>query len=288
MIAAVFIWGSTFVITKSVLDELGPFCLAALRFGLATILLMPANINGFTEYRAQLRQLAMAGFLGVSLFVGLQNLGLRYTSAASAGLILGSIPAFTLAISAVVLREPLFASRMLGVLASISGTALVVLGNKGKTSASSFVGDVLVLSAAICWAVYTVKSKALAGRVPQSLLTASNMGFGFLFLLPASILEAAIQGFHIPPIKTWLAIAYLGAVASGAAYSLWNYGLKTVSAAEAGIITNLTTLVAVLAAALVGERITLPQAVGGVLIMAGVCLASMPVTEAQSKGEMDK
>lgn len=275
MLAAVFIWGSTFVITKIALVDLGPIMLAILRFAIATAIFLPFLVSYKKQNPLPWLSLVIVGFFGVTLFFALQNLGLYYTSAVNAGLILGSIPVFTLLFSALFLGEKLSSTRIVGVICSVSGVSLIVLtGSPAGAGSFPILGNMLLLGSAVAWALYTVKGKSLLRSLPQHVVTAGSVSFGLLFLLLFLPLEARFVSYQPLSAATWLAVGYLGFFASGAAFFLWNHGLKSVSAAEAGTYTNLSPVVAVVTAAiLLGEPIGLSHLVGGSMVIIGVYFA---------------
>jgi drug/metabolite transporter (DMT)-like permease len=277
-LGAVFIWGLTFVPTKIAIAEMGPFTLAALRFCLALAVLLPvASRSGLTP--AQLRRLpwltlAALGLTGVTLYFGLQNLGLARTSATEAGLISGCVPAVTAAMSAVVLRERLPVTRIIGIIGSVAGVAVMVLASS-PASGGSLEGDLLMLAGALAWAAYTLLNKGSGGKLPESVLLASTMAFGLLFLTPPAAYELATAAFGPVSAEGWLSLLFLGLAGSAAAFFCWNAALRHLDASEASTYINLVPLVTVLSAALMlGERPTTSQVVGGGLVIAGVYFAS--------------
>lgn len=266
------------MVTKIALAAVGPLTLAVLRFAFATALLLPWSLRRGGWGSVPARSLAALGLFGVTTFYSLQNLGLFYTSAASAGLIMGSIPVFTLVLSAILLGEAITLARGAGVALSVAGVSLIVLGGTATGGGPSpLLGNVLVLASAVSWAVYTVKSKALLERLPQHVVAAGSVSFGLVFLLPLALAEAGSRGLGTMGVSSWLAVGYLGLAASGVAFFLWNQGLKWLKAAEAGVFTNLSPVVAVVTAAVVlGETVSLIHLVGGAMTIGGVYLASLP------------
>lgn len=273
---AVVIWGLTFVPSKVAMAEMGPFTLAVLRFGIALAVLLPLLARG--ERGTDLRRLprgtlALLGFTGVALYFALQNLGLARTSATDAGLISGSVPAVTAALSAIVLGERLGPLRILGISGSVAGVAVMVLGS-ASAGGGSLEGDLLLLGAPFAWAAYTLLNKRTGGTVSEMMLLVSTMAFGVIFLLPPAALEVAVAGFGPVSMGGWLSVLFLGLGGSAASFFLWNAALRRLDAAEASTYINLVPLVTVVSAALMlGERLTLPQVAGGALVILGVYLA---------------
>ncbi|MEW6244832.1 MAG: EamA family transporter [Bacillota bacterium] len=278
MLSAVGIWGSTFVVTKAAYAEVGPITLAALRFALATLLLLPPAIRQGGFRSTTVLPLALLGLSGVTAFFTLQNLGVYFTSATAAGLILGSIPAFTLVCSAVFLKERITLLRGVGVATSMLGVSVIVLaGEAGGDASNPVLGNLLVLGGALSWALYTVLGKATVERLPRHAVAAGSVTFGFVFLVPLALLETRLLGYRTITPSGWLAVAYLGIAASGLAFWLWNMGIRSVSASEAGTFTNLSPVVSVITAtALLGETPGVSHIAGGLMVILGVYLAGLP------------
>jgi len=234
MLAAVFIWGSTFVITKIALVDLGPIMLAILRFTIAAAIFLHFLVSYKRHNPLPWFPLVIVGLFGVTLFFALQNQNLYYTSAVNVDLILGSIPVFTLLFSALLLGEKLNSTRIVGVICSVLGVTLIIL-TASPAGAGSFpiLGNMLLFDNAVAWALYTVKGKALLRSLPQYVVTARSVSFGLLFLLLFLPLETRFVSYQPLSTATWWAVGYLGFFASGTAFFLWNHGLKSVSAAEA-------------------------------------------------------
>ncbi len=278
-LGAVLIWGLTFVPSKVALAEMGPFTLAVLRFCVALAVLLVLALRAH-PHPLRLRKLswgtlATLGFTSVTLYFGLQNLGLARTSASEAGMISGSVPALTALLSALVLKERMSRPRILGIAASMVGVAAVVLAGSAAGSGGSVEGDLLVLGGMVAWAFYTLINKSAGGKMAESLLLLYTMAFGTLFLLPAAGLEIALSGFG--PISTagWLSVLFLGLGGSAASFFCWNAALRRLDASEASTYINLVPVVTVLSAALMlGEPLVPSQLLGGALVILGVYLAS--------------
>src|SRR5947208_15820333 len=93
---AAAIWGSTFIATKLVVKDIGPFTLAAVRFLIATLALLPFAWRQGYRFSISLRpRFLVLGLIGIAPHYALQNVALLYTTAPSAALLVGGIPAAT-------------------------------------------------------------------------------------------------------------------------------------------------------------------------------------------------
>ncbi|MEW5932612.1 MAG: DMT family transporter [Bacillota bacterium] len=289
LLGAVLIWGSTFVATKDALHAFPPLTLAALRFALALVLIWPLYAR--SRHRSPALPLGVAvllGFFGVFLYFALQNWALLYCRAGTASLILASIPALTALGSRFFLSERIGPLRVTGILASMAGVAVLVrcenstpaagLSGANTTLAGVAVnpGGLLLIGAALAWAVYTVLGRRLSPSHHPILITFQTTLWGLVFLLPFALAEQQPHYLSVGR-ESWIVLLYLGAVASALPIFLWNYALKTFPASEAGIYLNLVPVVATtMGALLLGERFSLTEVLAGLLVIAGVVLAQRP------------
>jgi drug/metabolite transporter (DMT)-like permease len=274
LVAANVIWGTTFVVTKPLLNHVPPITLASGRFAIALLVLLPAVFC--TGRRPILnRATAVMGFTGVFVVYVCQNLGLRYTGAANGALIHGGIPVFTALLAGPALGERLTHRRAGGLLISLAGvTAVVLFGPDGGFGVSAL-GNGLILVSALGLAAYFVLGRRAFPNGGSLDLVAGVALWGLLFLLPVSGLELKVEGMSRPAGGDLLGLLYLGAAASALAFILWAYGLRHLEAGQAAVFANLNPLVGVIVAALfLGESLAPTQIAGGLLILTGVWLAS--------------
>jgi drug/metabolite transporter (DMT)-like permease len=275
LVAAAAIWGSTFVVTKILLDEAGPFFIAAARFAIAlAVLWLLLAWRGRERAAVCFRPAFIAlGLLGVAGNFGLQNLGLAYTSAADAALIIALTPVAIAALAALFLGERFARRQLIGITVSIFGIVLIT-GAGGKASGAAVLGDLLIAASTLSWAGYTLLGKRLASRHTAATITTAGIGWGVAFLLPLAVVEAVVVS---PPKLSLLgvaALAYLGIAASAATFLLWNYALNAVGASVAGTSLNLIPVFGLVFALLAGDSVSLLQLGGGAAVGFGVWLAA--------------
>ncbi len=272
-----FLWGSSFLLTKIALAELGPLTIAFSRWLIATLafaVILPLQGHTPIVQRA-LRQdflpFALLGLVGISAFYTFQNLALRYTTAVNVGLLINFCTVFIAVLSVLWLGERLGRMAIVGIVLSFAGATLVGLPNGSFTlEGGRLLGDGLTLLAALCGAIYTVYGKRIVARYPPAVVTGLAAAFGTLFLLPG----AAWEGLALPRSATvWGAVLTLG-LGSGALANLWWWRiLQHMDAARAGtfilVIPVVSTLLAVY---ILKEPMPPAAAIGGTLVLLGVYL----------------
>jgi drug/metabolite transporter (DMT)-like permease len=268
----VIIWGSTFVITKYLMKDLGPFLVVGLRIIIALIVITPfAYQRGFQWKMIKENRFILFGLTGVALYFGLANAGLALSTAANASLIQAAIPAVVALLSVIILKEGFSIQRGIGIGLSILGV-LLVSGLPAEQGASTFFGNILILGSVVAWGVYTIQSKILSGDIDPLVSTTASFYTGLVWLLPFIGWEISRSGLPIIPAISWLSLLYLGMIASALAYFLWNQALTKLDASTVGPFLNLIPIIGLLFAIFSGEHVTFPQIIGGLLAIIGVMI----------------
>ena len=280
-LAAIVLWGISFVATKAALVEISPVTLIFTRFGLgAALLVLILMLRGeaLAPPRGSLASLALLGFVGVFVHQMLQAYGLTMTSAMNTGWLIGLIPIWSAVLSAIFLGERMGTGKLTGLGVGFAGAVLVV--TKGKIDAlglPSARGDFLVLLSTVNWAVYTILGRAILGRIGASRATAGAMVLGWLMIAPFFVAEAGWRGWGALSAAGWGSVLFLGLGCSGLGYLLWYAALARLEASRVSAFLYLEPLVTLGAAAVVlGEPIVPTTIGGGFLVLVGVFLVQKP------------
>jgi drug/metabolite transporter (DMT)-like permease len=274
----ILIWGTTFLVTKVVLREIGPLQLTELRFVLAFLLLAPlAARQGFHLKQIFTKEYMLFGLTGTTLYYVLQNVGLTLTSVSSTVLILASVPALTTILAVIFLKERIGKSQIIGIGLVTVGVVLVSLeGGQGETYAHPLLGNLIIFVSGLSWAIYTIQGRKMASGQPALVMAAAGIGAGMLQLLPLAGWELATRGLPHLSGMGWLGVAFLSFASSGLTTYLWNDALHYLPASVASSYINLVPIIGIATAYLLGEQPPLIQITGGVLAILGVLLSSRP------------
>src|SRR5215467_9249235 len=184
LVLTIVMWGSALVVTKSLLQEMGPFTVGVLRFLIAWVLLAPFAFRQGYRLRLSVRPtFQLFGLTGIALYIAMTNLGLVFTSASSAALVQASIPAVTTLLSVLVLKERVSRLQLFGIGLSIAGLLLVTGLSLSREGSAPPVGNLLVFGSVVAWAVYTVQGKRLVSTFPWLVITTASISAGILCLL---------------------------------------------------------------------------------------------------------
>lgn len=275
LLAAVTIWSAAFVATKIAVSEAAPMACALARLSLATAALFVAHLvlgRRFVVPREAWRPVVWAAMTGTVGTFAFENTALMYTTAGNSAMFSAASPLLTAAAACVFLRERLTARQVVGALLACAGMVALI----GPTVSTTGPGDALMLIVMLLGTAYGVQSKHLADQLPALTALTGMFLVGTIGLVPFAIAEALLVGGPLLPTSAagWAAIAYLGLVASGVAYLLWQWAIARMQVSTASIFVYLMPVgTLVLGAVLLDEPFGPWRALLVAVILFGVYLA---------------
>ncbi len=279
-LAALFtvsVWGATFVSTKALIAAgLTPAEIFLMRFALGYLCILPLAPRRLrAENRRDEAAFAAAGVCGGSLYFLLENVALEYAPASNVSLLVCTAPVWTaLAAGRADRGERMTRRQAAGAALAAAGMALVVLNGRFVLHISP-AGDLLALAAALSWMGYSLVIKRLGARYPASFIARKVFFYGMVTILPVFAFRPfAATGELLARPVVWANLLFLGVVASGFCYALWNAVMRRLGAVRATNYIFFNPLVTMLTAALcIGERITAPALAGAAMILCGMWYA---------------
>jgi drug/metabolite transporter (DMT)-like permease len=277
--AAVLIWGGTPIATRIAVETIDPAMVGMLRTLLAALLapfLLLAMRLPFPSGNRTRPLLAFAGLCAFVLFPVLFSIGIEYTTASHAALILALQPVFTaLAAHAVERHWPSRRWAMGAALAAAGAFALVHFRiGIAEGTAESWIGDLLILVAGFLASIGYVGGGRVARRFPAIGVTLWGLAIGGLVLVPLFAWRVGAVEWSTGTFPSWSAVAYLAFAVSSLGYLLWYWALARGGIARIGTLQFLQPVASlVLAAILLGETMTLPLAACAALVLAGTIYA---------------
>nr|WP_311526770.1 DMT family transporter [uncultured Ralstonia sp.] len=282
---AMVLVGSTVTASKIIAAGLPPFTATALRFAMALpLFLIAMRMTGARWPKLSpggwglLFLQAAAGSVG---YTTLLISGLRHTSAADAGVIIGTLPVVSALIAIVLLGERP-GRAVLGAIALATAGVLAIALQPGGDAARPLLGNLLVMGAVLCEGLFILLNKRLRTPVPPLALSALMSAFGLLTALPPALWEAPWQ-LHTSAQAThaMMAVAYYAIVPTVGGFVLWYAGAARVSGAEASLFTALAPVAAIVfAATLLGEAVSARQVGGIACVLAAVLSLGLARTPA--------
>ncbi len=268
------IWGTTFISTKVLLRAgLHPEDILFYRFALAY-----AGIWFFCEKRLFAKTVrdeglfVLLGIFGGSLYFLTENIALEHTLASNVSLLVSVAPLLTAILSHFFLKnEQISRNLITGSLVALAGVALVVFNGSFILQVNPL-GDFLSISAALCWAVYTILLKRIENHYSTLFIIRKVFFYGILTILPVFAFNPLTTDTNILFQPTVTAnLLYLGFIASLACYFLWNISLKHLGTMKTTNYIYFIPLVTLITSFLVlDERITWVALMGAGCILGGI------------------
>jgi O-acetylserine/cysteine efflux transporter len=180
----------------------------------------------------------------------------------------------TVIVSVIALRERPTRRQLIGIIVGMTGLAIVVIGHG---QAAPWLPVVILLLGSLSWAIGNVLSRRAKAASSLSLVVWS----GLVVPIPAFLLSLLVDS---PPVVfdaiahlSWQAIvstAYTALLASLVGYGIWNHLLARYPTSAVVPFTLLVPIVGIVAAwLLVNEQPTLPELIGGAVMLVGLAIA---------------
>ncbi|MDP2005008.1 MAG: DMT family transporter [Rubrivivax sp.] len=286
-------WAGNAIVGRLMAGQVPPLTLNFLRWAVVVLILLPLAWRVLVPWQRVMqrwRYLLVIGLLSVGLYNALQYAALVTSTPLNVTLVASSTPVWMLAIGALFFGEHPQPRQLLGAALSLSGVAVVIgRGSLDVLLAVQFViGDLLVVAAAIGWAVYSWMLVRPPAHMQGAARPRADEGWdwaGMLLLqaifglVPAALFAAGEQALGAAPVQWgWPvvgALLYISVGASIVAYRAWGLAVAQGGPALAAFFANLTPLFAALLSALVlGEAPRPYHALAFALIVAGIAAST--------------
>ena len=276
LILIAIIWALNFSVVKVSLQEIDSLSFNALRYILAAgLLAYTARARGYSLKvdREDFWPLVGIALVGNVLYQLFFIIGVDYTYSANAAVILGTIPVWVALLSHLFTDEKLTRYKSIGIGLAFTGIVLIVTGSKAGISIASktFLGDVIILCAAISWGVYTILAKRFLKKYPSTQFTGVMSIIGMIFLLIIGLPNLTQVNWTGISLKGWGGIVYSGLLSIGLAYLIWNNSVSKIGAVRTAAYQNLVPVLGlVFGVVLLQEALTLQQYSGSALVIVGI------------------
>jgi drug/metabolite transporter (DMT)-like permease len=288
IIVVTIIWGFTWVFMKMALEGgSGPFSFSFFRFALGTFSLMGLLL--FLRVSRPMKKdwgnLILLGFFQTTLTYGLIMWGMQYVDAGKSAMILYTMPLWNAILARFFLFESLGSRKVISLIAGILGIIMIMgWDTLYPSDPGILLGELLILLAAVSWAVGNLIIKKKFGHSNSIQVSAWQMLFGSIGLLFLAMLAD----------ETWVIswdlnflfyVMFTGVLASAFCFTIWFWILKRLDSSIASISILLVPVFGVLLSWwLLKEEINVGMIVGSALVLFGVAFQAWP-RQGISQGE---
>lgn len=270
------LWGASFLFMRVGAPEFGPIALAAMRVGLASVLLVPllASRGRLADLRTHWKGLLLVGALNSAIPFALFTFAALSITAGLSSIVNATTPLWTAVVAFVWLRQGLARLRVLGLVIGFAGVAFLAWDKASFKPGADHSGLWALLACACATLCYGIAANAtkryLAGVSPLAVATGSQFAAALMLALPAAWLWPAVP----PGAVAWGAVLALATLCTALAYVLYFRLMSRVGPTNAVSVTFLIPLFAILWGALfLGEAVTAQMVAGGAIVLVGIALA---------------
>ncbi len=278
-LTATSIWGGMYVVTDVVLEVVPPAVLLVMRYALALLVLGGAFAirRERSIARRDWGEMALIAFVGFGVSLLAQFGGTELSTAAAGAVITSATPAFIIVFAWPLLREAPAPPKLVGLALATIGVLVVSLGGGQPTTQQSrdpLLGNLLLIVAAVTWALYTVLARRATRRYSSLAVTLAVTLLGIPIVAPVAALELQARPIGALTPDVIAGILYVGVGSTAIAFYLWNKSFELLDAATASLFFFAQPVVGtLLSAVFLREPLGLAFFAGAALIGLGVLLA---------------
>lgn len=275
-------WAGNAVVAKGTIESIPPLSMSFWRWVIALAVLLPFGLPGVLRHRRVIRQylgsmVALATF-SVAAFNSLLYYAAITTTATNIALINATIPIFIALLAWLLLGDRTRPVQVLGIALAVLGILTVVA--RGRFSVllnlQAQPGDLIMVAAVASWGLFSVLLRRQAVPLPALTFLTTQIALGTLIILPFYLIELLVfkGGFELSQANL-MPLLYFAFFPGILAYAFWNFGVHRIGPARAAMFMYLTPVFAsIMAGLFLDERLGLFHIVGGLLILAGLYLAT--------------
>lgn len=269
ILLTVILWGYSFVSTKIILTELPPVTIAFFRQVIAALVLVVLLLIKKWFVKMPLKDillLSASSLFGIVLYFLFENMGLKYTTASNASIIVAAVPIFTLVTESLFYKFKITARVTVCVAVSVIGVVLVIFESGSLDfSNNSLKGNLLMICAMVVWVIYTIICKSFTNKYRGIVVTTYQMIAASILFIPFIIHE--IPQWNGLSAYSFANLLYLALFCSALAYYLYSFSVKFLGATISSMFLNLIPVVSIIGGVLVlRESVSVLQISGMLLI----------------------
>jgi drug/metabolite transporter (DMT)-like permease len=275
LILTAIIWGGTWPIGRWLVSEdiggptIPPLMIAVIRYFLAIICLfiilkLKENTVNWQFAKKNAKTLGLMGLLSVTIYQSGYLLGELFTAASDASIVVATNAIWVVILSSIFLKSEHFTwKKLLGSILAFLAVFIVVGFSPNLNVLNRILGDVLILLAALAYAIYTVTSRYFLNKAKELPLESQPSSiwimtwvslFGFVITTPLALIFSPQflnpVTYLLIPFRVWIGIFYLAFLSTVGAYTFYLEGVKRLDASRAAIFQTLVPLFGVVFSAL--------------------------------------
>ncbi len=280
LLFAIVIWAVNYPLAKYGVLGLDPFVFNAIRYIVAAAVLVAPYVAGNSSWTPVLpedrNKLFWAGFIANVIYQIFFIIGLSLTTAGNSSVLLSTSPLWTIVIYTRLHREPIPVTMWLGMILSLLGVVLIIVGSGKKLAfgGHELLGDLIMITAAILWGLNNNLQKPVLVRYSPLQLSVILITIGAVGLTVLSIPAAVTLQWSDVHWTYYAAAVLSGAFSIGIGNAIWSKGVQRIGPGPTAIYNNLVPVLAlVMSYFMLHENLLLIQFIGAGITILGVWIA---------------
>lgn len=273
-----FIWGYAWVLMKDALNYMGPFTFSSLRFGVGavTLLLIVSVFKIGLPPKPYWKHLIVIGVLQTTIVFLLVMFALKFVDAGKSSVLLYSMPMWSSLLAVKFLGEKLTPWKIAGLSIGMIGLVMILGWDLWtRQSVEMIFGELLIILAAMSWAVSNIYYRLKVKGLPQLQVSAFQMSFGAIGIFLVTLLMESGQPIAFN-LHSAIIVLFTGVLASALCFTVWFIIMSVVDMVTATISTLLVPIFGLLfSTLLLKEKLTLGVITGSAFIVVGIILAQI-------------
>lgn len=285
---AIILWGMSYIWLDDLIDMGVPiFYFLFIRIILAGLVLLVFNAVRHKIVKIQKKDIPLfllLSFLEPFLYFMTETYGIKVTGSPTlSAMIIASIPIFSVIAGRMFFNERINWLNGAGILLSLGGICLVVMGGEGELGPHFIWGIVMLVIAVLTEVGHSSVIKLLADKYESPVIVMYQYMIGSIFFLPLFLTYGItdFQPFYFSK-EVWIPILCLAVLCSSVAFSIWAYTIKSLGVAKASIFIALIPVAAAVVAWMLGsECLSTHQWIGIAVSTAGVIMSQIVIKKKQ-------
>ena len=287
LIFVVIVWGIGWPAGRVIAQDIAPFAASWIRYVVAValfVIYLKLSIQWMIPTRGEWKRIAWIGFFATCLYQAFFMVGMKYTAAGDASLMITFNPFFTAVLAIFFLNEAMHWRLGAGIALGLAGVTVLFLysPNVDIPFYERALGDALIAGAAFAWACNSIQMKIAMTQPAEDSdrclsplqLTVWSSVIGLVMLTPIAAVETAVMGIPEPSFDGWVAILFLAIFSTVVSYVWFADGILTIGAGKSALYVYLVPIFGIYSGyLLLDEKLGASLLVAFVLIVGGVALA---------------
>lgn len=287
LIFVVIVWGIGWPAGRVIAQDIAPFAASWIRYVVAValfVIYLKLSNHWMIPTRGEWKRIAWIGFFATCLYQAFFMVGMKYTAAGDASLMITFNPFFTAVLAIFFLNEAMHWRLGAGIALGLAGVTVLFLysPNVDIPFYERALGDALIAGAAFAWACNSIQMKIAMTQPAEDSdrclsplqLTVWSSVIGLVMLTPIAAVETAVMGIPEPSFDGWVAILFLAIFSTVVSYVWFADGILTIGAGKSALYVYLVPIFGIYSGyLLLDEKLGASLLIAFVLIVGGVALA---------------